>query len=156
MSERGWLTDNIICAAQMLFLQFFPNVAGLQPLVLQVCAFQVHSGEFVRIVHVGNSHWCVMSTVGCESGAVYVYDSFYKSPTKVLIHLIASMMHSQSNELKITVMDVEKQSNGSDCGIAYEFDLCSGFDPCSARFGIRLHLSACPEKMPRFSFSCTG
>ena len=73
-----------------------------------------------------------MSTVGCESGAVYVYDSLYKSPTKELIHLIASMIHSQSNELKITMMDVKKQSNGSDCGvlaIAYVFDLCSGFDP---------------------------
>ena len=25
LSERGWLTENIICAAQMLLLQFFPN-----------------------------------------------------------------------------------------------------------------------------------
>ena len=111
--------DSIICAAQMLLLQFFPNIAGLQPPVLQkVCAFQVHSGEFVQIVHVGNNHWCVVSTVGCESGAVYVYDSLYKSPTKELIHLIASMMHSQSNELKTTMMDVEKQSNGSDCSFS--------------------------------------
>ena len=95
LSARGWLTDNIICAA---LLQFFPNIAGMPPLVLQVCAFQVHSGEFVQIVHVGNNHWCVVSTVGCESGAVYVYDSLYKSLTKELIHLIVSMMHSQSNE----------------------------------------------------------
>ena len=63
-----------------------------------VC-IQVHSGEFVQIVHVRNNHWCVVSTVGCESGAVYVYDRLYKSPTKELIHLIASMIHSQSNEL---------------------------------------------------------
>ena len=163
LSERGWLTDNIICAAQMLLLQFFPNMAGLQPPVLQkVCAFQVHSGEFVQIVHVGNNHWCVVSTVGCESGAVYVYDSLYKSPTKELIHLIASMMHSQSNELKITMMDVEKQSNGSDCGvlaIAYAFDLCSGFDPCSARFdhsGIRLHLTTCLENCHVSRFPVLG
>ena len=31
LSRRGWLTDKIICAAQMLLLQFFPNMAGLQP-----------------------------------------------------------------------------------------------------------------------------
>ena len=154
MCDRGWLTDNNICAAQMLLLQFFPNMAGLQPPVLQkVCAFQVHSGEFLQIVHVGNNHWCVVSMVGCESGAVYVYDSLYKSPTKELIHLIARMIHSQSNELKITMMDVEKQSNGLDCGvlaIAYAFDLCSGFDPCSARFddsGIRLHLATCLKNL---------
>ena len=32
------------------------------------------------------------------------------------------------------MMDVEKQSNGSDCGvlaIAYAFDLCSGLNPCT-------------------------
>ena len=26
LSERGWLTDNIVCAAQMLLMQFFPNI----------------------------------------------------------------------------------------------------------------------------------
>ena len=35
LSRRGWLTNNIICAAQMLLLQFFPNMAGLQPPTLQ-------------------------------------------------------------------------------------------------------------------------
>ena len=35
------------------------------------------------------------------------------------------------------MMDVEKQSNLSDCGvlaIAYAFDLCSGLNPCTVRF----------------------
>ena len=42
--RRGWLTDKIIHAAQILLLQFFTDMAGLQPPVLQkVCAFQVHS-----------------------------------------------------------------------------------------------------------------
>ena len=46
-------------------------------------------------------------------------------------------------------MDVEKQSNGSDCGvlaIAYAFDLCSGLNPCTVRFDhskIRSHLATC-------------
>ena len=57
----------------------FPDMAGLQPPVLQrVFSFQVHSGEFVQIVHVRNNHWCVVSTVRCETGAVHVYDSLYK------------------------------------------------------------------------------
>ena len=76
LSRRGWLTDKIIHAAQILLLQLFPDMAGLQPPVLQkVFAFQVHSGEFVQIIH---NHWCVVSTVGCETGAVHVYDSLYK------------------------------------------------------------------------------
>ena len=163
LSERGWLTDNIICAAQNLLLQFFPNMAGLQPPVLQeVRAFQVHSGEFVQITHVRNNHWCVVSTVGCESGAIHVYDSLYKSLTRESINLIASMVHSQSTDLKITVMDVERQSNGSDCGvlaIAYAFDLCSGLNPCSARFnhsGIRLHLANCLEQCQVSRFPVLG
>ena len=40
-SQRGWFTDRIISAAQMLLLQFYPSMAGLQPPVLQkVFAFQ--------------------------------------------------------------------------------------------------------------------
>ena len=80
LSPAGWLTDKIICAAQRILLQFFPNMAGLQPPVLQkVFQFHVHSGEFVQIVHVRNNHWCVVSTVGCESGVIHVYDTLYKS-----------------------------------------------------------------------------
>ena len=101
LSPKRWLTDKIISAAQMLLLQFYPDMAGLQPPVLQkVFAFQVHSGEFVQIVHVRKSHWCVVSTVGCESGVVRVYDSLYKTLSKDLVHLIASMVYSPLSELK--------------------------------------------------------
>ena len=42
LSQRGWLTDKIICAAQLILLPSFPNRAGLQPPTLQkVFAFQV-------------------------------------------------------------------------------------------------------------------
>ena len=49
-----------------------------------------------------------------------------------LAHLIASMVYSSLSELKIVMVDVEKQSNGSDCGvlaIAYAFDSCSSLNP---------------------------
>ena len=101
-------------------------MAGLQPPVLQkVFAFQVHSGEFVQIIHVRNNHWCVVSTVGCETGAVHVYDSLYNPISNETVRLIASLVNSPCSELRVTMMDVEKQSNGSDCGvlvIAYAFD----------------------------------
>ena len=75
-SHSGWLTDKVITAAQMLMLQYFPDMSGLQPPTLQeVCAFQVHTGEFVQIVNIRNKHWCVVSSVGCASGVVNVYDS---------------------------------------------------------------------------------
>ena len=91
-------------------------MAGLQPPTLKkVFAFQVHSGEFVQIIYVRNRHWCVVSTVGCQSGIVHVYDSLYKTLSKETVRLITSMVHVPSSELKIVMMDVDKQSNGSDC-----------------------------------------
>ena len=84
-----------------------------------------------------NNHWCVVSTVGCQNGAINVYDNLYSSVSSKTIHLIASMTSSSAAKLVVRMMDVEKQSNGSDCGvlaIAYAFDICSGFDPCQVRF----------------------
>ena len=162
-SQRGWLTDRIISAAQMLLLQFYPSMAGLQPPVLQnAFAFQVHSGEFVQIVHVRNNHWCVVSTVGCDNGVVCVYDSMYKTASKDLVHLIASMVYSNLHDTKIVMMDVEKQSNGSDCGvlsIAYAFDICSDLNPCEVRFDpsrIRQHLATSLQKCQVSRFPTVG
>ena len=115
-SQTGWLTDKIICAAQMLLLQFFPNMEGLQPPTLQkVFAFQVHCGEFIQIIHVRKSHWCVVSTVGCESGVVHVYDSFYRAVNKETVRLIASMVYSPSSELKTRSRWAEAQCWQSLC-----------------------------------------
>ena len=134
-------------------------MAGLQPPTLQrVFAFQVHSGEFVQIMHVRNNHWCVVSTVGCQSGVVRVYDSLYKTLFKKTEYLMASMVHVPSSDLQIVMMDVEKQSNGSDCGvlaIAYVFDICSGMDPCSVRFD-QLHLATCLENCQVSRFPILG
>ena len=73
LSWRGWLNDKIISATQMILVQFFPSMAGLQPPTLQkVSRFQVHSRQFVQILHIRKSHWCVVSTVGCQNGFVCV------------------------------------------------------------------------------------
>ena len=57
---------------------------------------------------------------------------------------------------------VEKQSNGSDCGvltIAYAFDICNGLNPCNVRFDqnkIRQHLATCLEKCQISRFPVLG
>ena len=120
-------------------------MAGLQPPTLQkVFAFQVHSGEFVQIINVSNNHWCVVSTVGCDSGVVNVYDSMYTSVPRETICLIGSLVYSSASELVVRIM---KQSNSSNCGvlaIAYAFEI---FSPCSVEFDqkIRRHLVTCLE-----------
>ena len=101
LSHSGWLTDKIITAAQMLILQHFPKVSGLQPPTLQkVFAFHVHCGEFVQIINISNNHWCVVSTVGCDSGVINVYGSLPKRtiPDKT-IHLIGSLVSCKSSTL---------------------------------------------------------
>ena len=162
-SPTGWLTDTVITAAQALLLQHFPSMSGLQPPTLQqVRAFQVHSGEFVQIINIRKKHWCVVSSVGCEKGAVNVYDSLYSSVSEGTVSLIASMVHSSASNLVVRMMNVEKQSNGSDCGVlsvAYAFDICSGFDPCKARYNhkkIRQHLAVCLEKCHFSRFPLSG
>ena len=133
-SPDGWLNDSIISAAQKLIVQQFPTMSGLQPTILaQIMAFQVHQGEFVQILHVEGCHWCTVSTVGCDSGVVNVYDSMFYSMSTDTIHVIASLVFSHASKLLIRTMDVGKQSNGSDCGVLAAYDICSGSDPCKAR-----------------------
>ena len=136
-------------------------MSGLQPPTLQeVCAFQVHTEEFVQIVNIRNKHWCIVSSVGCDSGVVNVYDSLCSSVSNKTIHLIASMWFIAT--LEVRMMNVAKQSNSSDCGIlsiAYAFDLCSGYDPCEVKYDhkkIRQHLVMCLEncQLSRFPLLC--
>ena len=57
------------------------------------------------------------------------------------------MVYSPLSERKIVMMDVEKQSNGSDCGIltiVFAFDICSSLNPCAVGFDhskIRQHVA---------------
>ena len=107
-------------------------------------------GETVQILHVRNSHWNIASNVGCEDDIVKYYDSMYPSVFLVTTHLIASLVFSPASELKLKIMDVGQQSNGSDCGvaIAFAFDTCCGKDPCSVRFdhkSLRYHFAKCME-----------
>ena len=89
----GWLSDSVIAAAQLLILQQFPHMSGLQSPVLQQ-TFKVHS---VQIVNIRNNHWCIMSTVGCDEGVVNVYDSMYVSLSSATVRIIASLIYSSTS-----------------------------------------------------------
>ena len=163
-SPSGWLNDNVISAAQKLLLQQFPNMSGLQPPTLaQAMAFQVHRGEeFVQILCVGDNHWCTVSNVGCDDGFVNVYDSMYYSVSSTTINVIASLLFTSAPKLVIRMMDVGQQTNGSDCGvlsIAFAYDICSGNNPCKAKYNhksIRQHLLKCLEECRLSRFPLLG
>lgn len=128
--QNGWLGDTVIAASQLLLLQDFPNMDGLQPPALQeVGGFQSHSSQFVQIINVEEVHCCVASNVGCREGNVNVYDTYYPCLKSSTIPIIVNLVFTQH---PINMLDVEKQGNKSDCGvlsIAIAYDLCSRQDP---------------------------
>ena len=163
VSPDGWLSDTGIKAAQLLILQEFPHIAGLQdPAVHNTLSFQILKGEFVQIIFVGGCHWCTVSNIGCGEGVVNVYDSMYSSVSSGTIKLIASLMFSPAEQLVVRMMDVGRQSNASDCGvlsIAFAYSICSGEDPCKIKYGhrsIRQHLADCLEKCCLSRFPVVG
>ena len=163
LSPDGWLSDTVIGAAQLLIMQKFPRIAGLQdPAVHKTLSFQILRGEFVQIIIVGDCHWCTVSNIGCDDGVVKVYDSMYSSVSSTTMKLIASLVFSPAEQLVVKMMDVGKQSNGSDCGvlaIAFAYDICNGDDPCTVKYdhrSIRRHLADFLEECCLSRFPVVG
>ena len=112
----------------------------------------------------GNPTACMptVSNIGCGEGEVKVYDSLYRTVSTHTLHIMASLVFSSASQLVVRMVDVERQSNGSDCGvlaIAFAYDICHGDDPCTVRFdhkSIRQHLANCLEKCSLSRFPVAG
>ena len=71
----GWLSDNLISAAQSLLRNDYPNVGGLQPTIFgETLNFEVQKGKFVQVLNVYGSHWITISNM-CSSDVVSLYGS---------------------------------------------------------------------------------
>ena len=90
---------------------------------------------------------------------VDVYDSLYRTVSSHTLRIIASLVFSSASQLVVRMKDVERQSNGSDCGvlvITFAYNAC---DPCIVRFdhkSIRQHLADCLEKCSLSRFPIAG
>ena len=135
LSPSGWLNDKIVHASQMLLTQHFPDTDGLEPPTLeQIQAFQLHFGEFVQLLNVRNSHWIVVSNLRCDKDVVNVYDTMYPSIPSSTTDTIARLVFCHSATLTIKMVDVDLQSNSSDCGVlslAIAYDLLCAQAPVS-------------------------
>ena len=86
----------------------------------------------------------------------------YSSVSTAAVWVIASLVLSSASKLTIRMMDVGKQSNGSDCGvlsIAFAYDICSGTDPYKAKYDhklMRQHLLQCLEDCTLSRFRLLG
>ena len=154
----GWLDCTIIHQAQICLKQLNPNIEGLQrPTLGPIRNFDVVGGEFIQILHSGGNHWVCVSSIGCSKGYVNLYDSLFHD---VVCNDIEDQVRSLLGDefRKLTVVPVQQQLNGSDCGvfaIAYATSLAFMHDPKTIQYDIpkmRPHLLNCVKssKMEQF------
>lgn len=154
------LNDAVINKAQTLLHEQFPGVGGLEDTTLgPIFMFSVQKGEFVQVLHDGNSHWICISNIGCKENEINYYDSLRGSRVLwYLLQQIASIVHENGPQLIINPMKVQKQNNSVDCGLyalAFATSLVNGINPEDETFSIeelRPHLLKCLQegKMKQF------
>lgn len=149
----GWPDCDIIQQAHILLQQENPTIEGFQRTTLgPVRNFNIVSGEFnlnnIQILHTGRSHWACVSSIGCLSGHVNLYDSLYDDG-------ITQEVEQQTNDMLggrlvlVKPVSVQQQNNGSDCGVfAIAFATCLVFevDPTHITFDVpkmRPYLATC-------------
>ena len=122
---HGWLDCSIIHQAQIYLKQLNPNIEGFQrPTLGPIRAFDIISGEFIQILNTGGNHWVCLSSIGCSSGHVNLYDSFFHD-------VVCDDIEEQARSLLgqefrgINVVPIQQQLHGSD-RICYS--IC--YEPC--------------------------
>ena len=93
--------------------------------------------EFVQIVNIGHNHWITLSTVGCQTGHINVYDSLHVTFSSDVKELIADLLQWKGNYITIHYCDVQWQVGGNDCGIfaiAFATAICNGDEQASIMF----------------------
>ena len=156
-----WLTDSIITAGQILLRKENQNIGGLQPTILsENFQFSIQKEEFVQILNVNNSHWLTISSIGCPKGTINVYDSLSSNglSTRTMRVIAGILFVTDQRKITINHIDVQTQSNCSDCGVfslAFATSLCQGEDPSIISYiayQLRDHLYKCLENRKMLSF----
>lgn len=151
-SNISWLNDTLIDAGQkLLHNEFGDRIEGLQTVTLaQTLAFEICGAEFVQVLNKSESHWFIISTVGCKQPAtVRVYDSASKYVTYRNKEEIASLLCTPKSEITLQYMNVQIQTGANDCGLfalANATALCHGLDPTSCVYNqakMREHFKHC-------------
>ena len=126
----------------------------------EIFQFCMQKGEFVQILNVNNLHWLTVSNIGCPKGTINVYDSLSNSGLSThTIKVIAGILFvTDLRKITINYIDVQTQSNCSDCGVfslAFGISLCQGEDPSTIScitYQLRDHLYKCLENHKMSTF----
>jgi hypothetical protein len=155
LTRFGWLTDDLIDAAQHLIKDLETGVGGLNCI-----AATTHCSRFalphdphqaIQCHNIG-LHWVTSTSV---SGKVVVYESLYRtvnaSLKRQLVYIYKGLCNDDGS-LDITVVLQQRQRGTSDCGlycIANAVALANGIDPSTISWDqdrMRDHLRECFEQ----------
>ena len=148
MGER--LSDTEINIAQKMLKIQFPNVNGLNLTLCQTTdkKSELHITNWLQIIFCKDrSHWVAATTIGCEVGAVKVFDSIFHKLDEESKHCILNYL-PKNTKIKL-VGTSQKQIGDRDCGvfaIAFCTSLAFGKDPAKQKFiqeRARPHLVTC-------------
>ena len=94
--------------SQLLLSQHFPHLNGLQSVTLgRTLAFNNEEDEFVQILHTGKGHWVTISTIGCTTGEVNVFNSLPQALTTEMINQIAAILCTPKDTIQMRYIDVQ-------------------------------------------------
>ena len=146
-SSNAWLSDSIINAAQLLLKRGNAPAGGLQNVNFGLTdSFEVETGGFVQIIHTGEAHWNVVSTIGTQHPDVNVFDSMYCHCPEHSKVQISNLLMTTKNTIRLHYNNVQMQSGQADCGlfaIAFATALLNGLHPGAYYFDqslMRSHL----------------
>ena len=160
LCDGRWLSDLHINAVQILLKQQYPQIGGLQNVVLLQSSkstkpFTTSSHGSPQVVPVNNNHWIVVSTLNCSTVTadhdITVYDSLNSSVHMETQLIIARLLKTNKESFKIRIAKVNRQSGFDDCGVfaaAYCTSVAFGHDPTSIVYNqehLRHHLLSCLE-----------
>ena len=95
---------------------------------------------FIQVLHVINNHWITASNIKPNSDTIYpdtvcLYDSIWYEKSSISLTTkqhVCSFYKSEASEIRFDFVNVDRQCNGSDCGVyalAFAAELAHGGDP---------------------------
>ena len=83
--------------------------------------FERHDRFFIQIINRPpinqGTHSLVLSNQGCQSNEVKIYNSGFDDISYPDEQVIASIVDTKASDFQIVMVDVQRQTNGNDCGL---------------------------------------
>jgi hypothetical protein len=114
LSGGSELNDNHINAAQFLLKLKFPEFHGFSH-TLKPTRYNIWKSNYIQILHCRGNHWILLSTIGCKTDEMFVYDSLYKTIDEETETTIKNIFGSSYVNISLPI--VQSQSGVKDCGV---------------------------------------